>query len=102
MKRSPNVQPPRPFEQNWRPFAACRSVDPELFFPVSSTGASLQQTADAKAICAGCPVRRQCLSFALGTRQTHGIWGGMTEEERYRKTPRRQADSPMLKPPAIA
>ena len=35
----------------------------------------------AKAICARCPVRRQCLVFALNTRQNHGVWGGMTEEE---------------------
>jgi hypothetical protein len=33
-------------------------------------------------ICAGCPVRQQCLAFALDTRQNHGVWGGMSEEER--------------------
>jgi WhiB family transcriptional regulator, redox-sensing transcriptional regulator len=69
--------------ENWRMAAACRSADPELFFPVSDSGPSLAQAAEAKAICAGCAVRRQCLSFALRTRQVHGIWGGLTERERH-------------------
>ena len=69
-------------ERNWRSAAACRSADPELFFPVSGFGQALKQVADAKAICASCPVRRQCLEFALRTRQAHGIWGGLTEDER--------------------
>jgi WhiB family transcriptional regulator, redox-sensing transcriptional regulator len=68
--------------EDWRSAAACLSADPELFFPVSDSGPSLAQAAEAKAICAGCPVRRQCLSFALRTRQVHGIWGGLTERER--------------------
>jgi WhiB family redox-sensing transcriptional regulator len=68
---------------SWRSAAACRSADPELFFPISESGNALEQIAEAKAICAGCPVRRQCLEFALRTRQTHGIWGGLTELERY-------------------
>jgi Transcription factor WhiB len=52
---------------SWRLAAACRSADPELFFPLSGSGQALEQIAEAKAICAGCPVRRQCLEFALGT-----------------------------------
>ena len=67
---------------SWRSAAACRSADPELFFPLSESGKSLEQIAEAKAICAGCPVRRQCLAFALRTR-AHGIWGGLTELERH-------------------
>jgi len=53
-----------------------------LFFPISDAGKSLEQIAKAKAICAGCPVWRECLASALRTQQVHGIWGGMTEEER--------------------
>lgn len=68
---------------DWRSAAACRSADPELFFPVSDFGPSLVQATEAKAICARCPVRRQCLAFALRTRQVHGIWGGLTERERH-------------------
>jgi WhiB family redox-sensing transcriptional regulator len=62
--------------------AACRHADPELFFPVSASGPSLDQVTQAKAICAGCPVRQQCLAFALDTRQDHGVWGGMSDQER--------------------
>jgi WhiB family redox-sensing transcriptional regulator len=47
----------RPIRQeNWRSLAACRSADPDLFFPISSSGQSVAQVAEAKAICAGCPV----------------------------------------------
>src|SRR5271163_344740 len=82
--------PPRPSggqrittpSRDWRQLAACRPADPELFFPVSASGPSLDQITQAKAICAGCPVRQQCLAFALDTRQNHGVWGGMSEEER--------------------
>jgi len=66
----------------WRSAAACQSADPELFFPVSNAGQALEQAAKANAICTGCSVRRECLAFALRTRQSHGIWGGMTGEER--------------------
>jgi WhiB family redox-sensing transcriptional regulator len=66
----------------WRSAAACLSADPELFFPVSQAGKALEEAAEAKAICAGCAVRSECLAFALRTRQPYGIWGGMTEEER--------------------
>jgi WhiB family redox-sensing transcriptional regulator len=62
--------------------AACRSADPELFFPVSGTGPSVALIAEAKAVCAGCEVRGECLAFALATRQLHGIWGGTSPEER--------------------
>ena len=66
----------------WRSAAACRSADPELFFPISDSGKSLEQVAEAKAICAGCPVRNECLAFALRTGQVYGIWGGTTTHER--------------------
>jgi WhiB family redox-sensing transcriptional regulator len=78
--------------RDWRQLAACRHADPELFFPVSASGPSLDQVAQAKAICAGCLVRQQCLAFALHTRQDHGVWGGTSEQERRRwatKTPTR-------------
>jgi WhiB family transcriptional regulator, redox-sensing transcriptional regulator len=65
----------------WRALAACRGSDPELFFPVSKTGLARVEAQRAKAICAGCPVRRQCLDFALDTGQTYGIWGGCDEDE---------------------
>jgi WhiB family redox-sensing transcriptional regulator len=69
---------------DWRSAAACRGCDPELFFPVSSTGPNFeQQVTEAKAVCDRCPVRAKCLDFALRTGQTHGVWGGMSEQERH-------------------
>jgi WhiB family transcriptional regulator, redox-sensing transcriptional regulator len=66
----------------WRAAAACRSVDPELFFPISDSAKSREQAAEAKAICSVCPVQRECLAFAMRTWQVHGIWGGTTVAER--------------------
>lgn len=66
----------------WRAAGACVSRDPDLFFPISPGGAAASQVAQALRICAGCPVRRQCLEFALRTNEAEGIWGGTTPEER--------------------
>jgi WhiB family redox-sensing transcriptional regulator len=68
--------------RDWWRSAACQEADPELFFPVASLGPGAGEIARAKALCAGCHVRRQCLQYALATHQAHGVWGGMTEEER--------------------
>ena len=73
--------------RDWRQLAACRDADPELFFPVSASGPSLDQVTQAKAICADCRVKRQCLMFALNTRQEHGVWAGMSEEELRKQAP---------------
>jgi WhiB family redox-sensing transcriptional regulator len=66
----------------WWELAACQTADPELFFPISATGPARHQLARAKAVCAGCDVRQLCLDWALSTRQEHGVWGGLAEEER--------------------
>lgn len=67
---------------DWRNRAACREQDPELFFPIGDGSAAHEQILQATAVCARCPVRQQCLDFALTTEQTAGIWGGLTEAER--------------------
>jgi len=67
---------------DWRESGACAQADPDLFFPISSAGRSLGQIAKAKAICAGCPVRRRCLDFALEHDLMYGIWGGSTPLDR--------------------
>ncbi|MFF5986930.1 WhiB family transcriptional regulator [Prauserella flavalba] len=66
----------------WSERAACRDEDPELFFPVSDMGPGAQQTEQAKAICARCPVRAECLTYALESGLDYGIFGGTTERER--------------------
>ncbi|MGW3667640.1 WhiB family transcriptional regulator [Streptomyces sp. NPDC005141] len=83
---------------NWRDSAACRTVDPDLFFPIGSTGPALLQIQEAKAVCAGCPVRDACLTWALDTGQSVGVWGGASEAERRtlarRRSRRRSQDTP--------
>ncbi|MDQ0605343.1 WhiB family redox-sensing transcriptional regulator [Streptomyces canus] len=75
---------------SWREKAACRDVDPDLFFPIGTAGLTLVQIDEAKAVCARCPVRERCLQWALDVGQVEGIWGGTTESER-RATRRRSA-----------
>jgi WhiB family transcriptional regulator, redox-sensing transcriptional regulator len=65
--------------QAWREQGQCKGVDPEIFYPISDDDAD-----EAKAICAECPVRLQCLEYALIARERDGIWGGCTERERRR------------------
>jgi WhiB family transcriptional regulator, redox-sensing transcriptional regulator len=72
-----------PVDRHWRLLAARRSADPDLFFPISSSGRSMAQAAQAKAICAVRQVWRECLALALRTHQVHGVWGGLSEQERY-------------------
>jgi WhiB family redox-sensing transcriptional regulator len=69
-------------DYTWRTAATCRDTDPELFFPVGTTGQALLQIAKAKSVCCECPVNVECLEFALETNQDTGIWGGTSEEER--------------------
>ncbi|MFC5290975.1 WhiB family transcriptional regulator [Actinokineospora guangxiensis] len=67
---------------DWRHRAACRDEDPELFFPVGTSGPALSQVAEAKAVCTRCPVTASCLAWALDSGQDAGVWGGMSEDER--------------------
>jgi WhiB family transcriptional regulator, redox-sensing transcriptional regulator len=69
---------------DWRVQAACRGLDPELFFPITTLGKALPQVARAKRVCLRCPVRLACLDWALHTGQDAGIWGGLTDQERRR------------------
>ena len=67
---------------DWRHLAACREEDPELFFPIGTTGPALLQIEQAKAVCASCSVIDDCLSWAMESGQDSGVWGGLSEEER--------------------
>ncbi|MFC5212521.1 WhiB family transcriptional regulator [Streptomyces coerulescens] len=70
----------------WRDRAICRTEDPDLFFPVGNSGSvpTLIQTDEAKAVCRRCPVREQCLDWAVDAGPMDGIWGGTTAQERDR------------------
>lgn len=68
-----------PYPPEWMAKAACTVLTSELFFPDkggTDTG--------AKKICATCPVREECLMYALATGQKQGVWGGLSPLERGR------------------
>lgn len=79
---------------DWVERAACRGADPALFFPhdrgdhdnACQEGFACERVklARARAICRGCPVRRECLAYALRSFQKEGVWGGTTPQERGR------------------
>ena len=66
-------------ERVWMLDARCLDADPEAFFP--EKGGS---TREAKRICAACPVRPECLDYAITHDERFGIWGGLSERERRR------------------
>jgi WhiB family redox-sensing transcriptional regulator len=62
----------------WMREAACGGADPDLFFPADSRSLARE----AKEVCAGCPVRPECLEYSLAAAEEFGVWGGLTEKER--------------------
>lgn len=68
--------------EDWRLRAACRHMNPELFFPEGTAGRALDAAVLAKRICGTCPVRAQCLDWAVDHSAAFGIWGGLSETER--------------------
>jgi WhiB family transcriptional regulator, redox-sensing transcriptional regulator len=63
----------------WEDRAQCRTADTDTFF-----GAGATQEYRAKVVCKSCPVRWECLAYALRHRVEHGVWGGLTDRERRR------------------
>ncbi|HLG01168.1 MAG TPA: WhiB family transcriptional regulator [Acidimicrobiia bacterium] len=72
----------------WMLQARCRGANPGEFFP--SDGVGVDQ---ARRVCAECPVRMECLEYALEHRIDHGVWGGCSERERRRILRRRRGVS---------
>ena len=77
-----SVEPFSMEDDDWRDYAACRDTNPDLFFPVGTTGPAIEQIEQAKAVCNECPSQAPCLEFALMSNQDSGVWGGTSEEER--------------------
>jgi WhiB family redox-sensing transcriptional regulator len=63
----------------WQEAGLCSQIDSEMFFP--DKGGS---TKEAKSVCAACPVRTECLEYALARDERFGVWGGKSERERRR------------------
>jgi WhiB family transcriptional regulator, redox-sensing transcriptional regulator len=67
----------------WRLAGACSgSGDPQLWYPEGDGPQFTRQIQRAKLACAGCPVRPECRAHAFEVNEEHGIWGGLTEQER--------------------
>jgi WhiB family transcriptional regulator, redox-sensing transcriptional regulator len=64
--------------RQWSARGLCTDKDPEIFFPLGDGAA-----AEAKAICGSCPVRRQCLAYAITADEQFGIWGSLGPQERH-------------------
>lgn len=69
---------------DWQRDAACRELGSETFFHPENErgGARHAREAQAKQVCARCPVQRACLNHALSVGEPYGVWGGLTEDER--------------------
>jgi WhiB family redox-sensing transcriptional regulator len=65
--------------EDWRDRAACRAGQPDWMFPSEQDKAGIEF---ARRVCRPCPVRRECLRWALDNAEQHGIWGGATPDER--------------------
>lgn len=79
-----------PGATTWRLKAACRGLDADLFFPERGESGGFQ---DALAVCESCPVREECLEYALEAGERYGIWGGLNEKRRRQLKRDRKAAS---------
>jgi WhiB family redox-sensing transcriptional regulator len=90
-KRAEMQAPDRPSRRPdpWPERAACKTASPSIFFPRGEDGATQPDYSHAKAICATCVVRGECL--AAGLYERFGVWGGTTPRQRrgMRKSDRR-------------
>ena len=81
-------------DQAWQVRAACRGPQSIVFFPpphFERKDEKLEREQRAKAICTGCGVKGDCLSYSLQIREQHGIWGGLNENERKAMLAEREA-----------
>ncbi len=69
----------------WMAKGNCAQEPPSTFFPSDGVGVEV-----ARRICGTCPVKDQCLEYALKARIDHGVWGGCSERERRRILKRRR------------
>ena len=75
----------------WQDAAACRGKEILLFFGPDGERQPERDVRErkAKAVCASCPVRAECLAYAISRPEKYGVWGGLNEEERASERRRR-------------
>lgn len=83
---------------DWQLRGACRGAEQSVFFAPDASreerGARLRRLVAAKRVCAGCPVRELCRSYALENEEEFGVWGGLSEVERKGLIAERRAACP--------
>lgn len=84
---------PRPDDWAWQQKGLCREVTSDIFFYEDQERGENKQAriSQARAICSICPVKNECLEFSIRTNQSHGMWGGLTQDERKELIDGRQA-----------
>lgn len=85
-----------PYDTSWMSHGNCAHRDPSMFFPSDGVGVEI-----ARRACDGCPVKVQCLEYAIAERIDHGVWGGCSERERRRIIRSRQAAARSGTPVAV-
>jgi WhiB family redox-sensing transcriptional regulator len=73
--------------------APCRGADPDLFYSTRDEDSSHEVYREARRVCASCPYRAACLDYAIETRETHGLWGGLSPKQRRAEIARRRTAS---------
>ena len=88
--RRQTVLLPRP-SWGWQDRAACKGADVVLFFGPDGERQPERDIRErkAKALCGSCPVRAECLGYAVSRPEKYGTWGGLNEDERSAERRRR-------------
>lgn len=73
-------------DESWAHQGLCVGQDPEIWFPKNEADEPV-----AVRVCVRCPVKRECAEYALRIKEAHGVWGGLTEQDRRRILRRRGA-----------
>ncbi|MFP7696528.1 WhiB family transcriptional regulator [Trueperella sp. LYQ143] len=87
-----NVQTVHLTRWDWQSQGSCNSMDPDYFFhPEGERGGPRRRRIErAKQICHTCPVVEECRNYALNNNEPYGVWGALSEEERYNMSARRR------------
>lgn len=88
-------------QRAWMQKGACRGVPSDVFYPDEDDPGNAARVHIARRVCNGdpelgrspCPVKEECLEWALLHNEKLGVWGGCSERERRRIKRKRQKDA---------